>query len=153
MVGKWISVVRLSLHTEDPLCCRSINLLCEESTESSKASCFFDVVTGISGSNTVHTPHYKVITWFPIFDRLEPGIVTCTLWTTQRSSFSLTHKIGLIAKFVFPYIYSFLLFLKYAMLVNVKSDVGWYKRIYMAASIMSFLLLIEYLVPFDISFR
>ena len=50
----------------------------------------------------------------------------------EHSWFSQTHKIGnigIIANFVFPEICSFLLYLHYMMLVNVKLDVNGSKRI------------------------
>ena len=49
-----------------------------------------------------------------------------------HSGFSKTQKIsniGIIANFVFPCIYSFLLYLHHMMLVNVTLDITWYKRI------------------------
>ena len=48
------------------------------------------------------------------------------------SSFSQTHKVGnvgIIANFVFPYIFSFLLYLHQLMLVNVRLEIKGHMRI------------------------
>ena len=50
----------------------------------------------------------------------------------EQIGFSQTHKIdniGIIAGFVFPYIYSFLLYLQHVMLVNMKLDISGCNRI------------------------
>ena len=47
--------------------------------------------------------------------------------------FHTTHKItniGIIANFVFPYIYSFLLYLYHMILVNLKLDISGYKIVF-----------------------